>query len=55
MVMIYLFFLSLRQIRYDSRTYVVGALSYLRKVRETFQDKIEKYEMFLDVMEEFKA
>ena len=31
------------------------ALSYLKEVKEMFQDKREKYDMFLDVMKDFKA
>ncbi|GMI99171.1 SIN3-like 2 [Hibiscus trionum] len=31
------------------------ALMYLNKVRETFQDQKEKYNMFLEVMRDFKA
>nr|GFC98686.1 paired amphipathic helix protein Sin3-like 2 isoform X3 [Tanacetum cinerariifolium] len=31
------------------------ALSYLKQVKDMFHDKREKYEMFLDVIKEFKA
>lgn len=31
------------------------ALSYLREVKEIFQDQREKYDRFLEVMKEFKA
>ncbi|GMI69949.1 SIN3-like 1 [Hibiscus trionum] len=31
------------------------ALMYLNKVRETFQDQKEKFNMFLEVMRDFKA
>ncbi|KAL8114658.1 hypothetical protein AgCh_021500 [Apium graveolens] len=31
------------------------ALSYLKEVKEMFHDKREKYDMFLDVMKDFKA
>ncbi|GLT35432.1 hypothetical protein SLA2020_098860 [Shorea laevis] len=31
------------------------ALSYLKKVKEMFQDQTEKYDMFLEVMKDFKA
>lgn len=31
------------------------ALSYLKEVKDMFQDQREKYDMFLDVMKDFKA
>ncbi|GLT33331.1 hypothetical protein SLA2020_079300 [Shorea laevis] len=31
------------------------ALTYLKKVKEMFQDQTEKYDMFLEVMKDFKA
>ncbi|MFQ6633172.1 hypothetical protein Gotur_010836, partial [Gossypium turneri] len=31
------------------------ALTYLKEVREMFQDQKEKYDMFLEVMKDFKA
>lgn len=31
------------------------ALTYLREVKDMFQDQLEKYDMFLDVMKDFKA
>lgn len=31
------------------------ALTYLKEVKDMFQDQREKYEMFLEVMKDFKA
>ncbi|PNX78383.1 paired amphipathic helix protein SIN3 2-like [Trifolium pratense] len=31
------------------------ALSYLKEVKDMFQDQKEKYDMFLEVMKDFKA
>ena len=31
------------------------ALTYLKEVKDMFQDQREKYDMFLDVMKDFKA
>ena len=31
------------------------ALSYLKEVKDMFQDQREKYDMFLEVMKDFKA
>lgn len=31
------------------------ALTYLKEVKEMFQDQREKYDMFLEVMKDFKA
>ena len=31
------------------------ALTYLKEVKEMFQDQKEKYDMFLEVMKDFKA
>lgn len=31
------------------------ALSYLKDVKEMFQDQRDKYDMFLEVMKDFKA
>lgn len=33
----------------------VDALSYLKAVKDNFQDKKEKYDTFLEVMKDFKA
>ncbi|KAG5581612.1 hypothetical protein H5410_052239, partial [Solanum commersonii] len=41
--------------RYDSRTNVVDPLSYVREVRDTFPNQMEKYEMFIDIIKDFKA
>ena len=39
-------------IMYDSLT---GALSYVRLVRDTFQNETEKYEMFIEIMRDLKS
>lgn len=31
------------------------ALTYLKEVKDMFQDQREKYDMFLEVMKDFKA
>ncbi|WMV51267.1 hypothetical protein MTR67_044652 [Solanum verrucosum] len=41
--------------RYDSLIDVVDALSYVREVRDTFLNQMEKYEMFIDIMKDLKA
>jgi paired amphipathic helix protein Sin3a len=33
----------------------IDALSYLKEVKNTFPDQKEKYDMFLQVMKDFKA
>ncbi|XP_015160457.1 paired amphipathic helix protein Sin3-like 2 [Solanum tuberosum] len=41
--------------RYGSSIDPVVALSYVREIKDTFVDQVEKYDMFLDVMKDLKA
>ncbi|KAG5581301.1 hypothetical protein H5410_051928 [Solanum commersonii] len=40
---------------YGSRIDPVPALSYVREIKDTFVDQVEKYDMFLDVMKYLKS
>ncbi|WMV50278.1 hypothetical protein MTR67_043663 [Solanum verrucosum] len=54
-VLMFLFFQSLGCIRCGSSIDPVAALSYVREIKNTFLDQVEKYDMFLDVMQDLKA
>ncbi|KAH0651602.1 hypothetical protein KY285_032196 [Solanum tuberosum] len=41
--------------QYGSSIDPVPALSYVREIKDTFVEQVEKYDMFLDVMKAFKA